>query len=150
VAQERTIVFPEGFRIMESEGKSIGYICSEIWKKAIIISKDLFDLGNSIRKHHYANGTELYISSMGILPEYRGKGLGEKLFEDFLAYITGTYPCLESIILIVSEKWLNARKVYIKNGFHEIAIFEGFFSYTDREHHSENGIVMRKELLQKF
>ncbi|MEI6055309.1 MAG: GNAT family N-acetyltransferase [Lentisphaerota bacterium] len=150
VVIERIILFPEGFRIMEIDNKFAGYICSEIWDKVVSIDKNIFDLSHSIGKQHKPNGKELYISSMGISPEHKGKGVGKGLFEEFLRYIADEFQYIESIILLVSENWKNARKIYSANGFKEINVMEKFFSYKKNEPYFENGIVMRKELLQNF
>lgn len=150
VFAERIDIFPEGFMVMEIAGKVTGYICSELWTKPKVITSKLFALGHSIEKQHNPNGNELYISSMGILSEHHGKGLGKALFEEFLKRIENELKYIESIILVVSENWSNAKKIYTANGFKEINILEKFFSHKKNELHFENGIVMRKELLQNF
>lgn len=74
---ERIKIFPEGFRIMEIDNEAAGYISSEIWDRVAVIDRALFALNHSIEKQHNPSGTELYITSMGILPEHKGKGVGE-------------------------------------------------------------------------
>lgn len=147
---ERIKIFPEGFKVMETEGKIIGYICSERWIRSEEIHRSFFTLGHSIARQHFPDGSELYISSMGVIKEYHGLGLGRKLFENFLEYADLTFPGIGSIILVVAEKWNAAKRLYSDNGFREIKVFEGFFSYREGELCAENGIVMRKELLQNF
>lgn len=143
---ERINTFPVGFRVMECDGEVIGYICSEIWDRVNIVAKDLFTLGHSIKNHHKSHGREIYISSMGLDPKYRGLGLGNTMFNDFVIHITSKYANMESIILLVSEKWSKARIIYRSNGFEEIDILEGFFYYNVEKPYYEDGIIMRKEL----
>lgn len=150
VFAERIKIFPEGFRIIEIEGSAAGYICSELWTMPEKITHNLFTLGHSIKKQHNPKGKELYISSMGIISEHQGKGLGKALFEEFLSYITKEFKCIDSMILIVSEKWINARRIYSSNNFKEICVLENFFAYGCNEPYYENGIVMRKKLLQNY
>lgn len=150
IFSERIEIFPEGFRIMEVNKKAIGYICSERWTTPSVITDKLFSLGHSIKKQHNPKGKYLYISSMGILKKYHGKGFGKALFEEFIRYISCEIRHIDSIILIVSENWLNARRIYSGNNFKEICVFERFFAYICDNPYYENGIVMRKELLQKI
>ncbi len=142
---ERIKIFPEGFILLEVKGIPIGYICSEIWNRSDVIDKKQFELGHSIGKQHISKGNELYISSMGIMPEHQGKGFGKRLFEDFLKYIADKFNHIGSIILVVSENWTTARKIYVSNEFKEIKVLKGFFPCTSSDHYLKNGIVMRKK-----
>jgi [ribosomal protein S18]-alanine N-acetyltransferase len=143
---ERIKVFPEGFIIMEFEGNVMGFLCSEIWNyKENLSSKD-FSLGHSIAQVHQASGNELYISSWGIAPDFRGEGLGKELFDKSLEIITQNYPKLKSTILIVSETWDKALNIYQHQGFTNIMILDEFFAYASIEMLNENGIVMRKKI----
>lgn len=143
---ERINTFPDGFRVMECDGEVIGYICSELWERVNSFNKELFTLGHSIKNHHISYGREIYISSMGLNPEYRSLGLGNMMFNEFVMYITNLIFNIESIVLLVSEKWSKARRIYKSNGFKEIDILESFFYYNVEKPYYENGIVMRKEL----
>lgn len=141
---DRIRVFRDGFYIMEYQGRIIGYLCSEIWKYKEKVDETDFVLGHSISKIHDPKGNEVYISSMGTLPEFRGMGLGKLMFEEFSIYIIKKYEKLKSKILIVSENWYNARKIYVENGFEEIAIIKDFFYYNNVNTLKEDGIIMRK------
>lgn len=141
---DRIRVFQDGFYIMEYQGRVIGYLCSEIWDYKERINETDFVLGHSIRKIHDPKGNEVYISSMGTLPEFRGMRLGKLMFEEFSKYIIKKYKKLKSKILIVSENWHNARKIYVENGFEEIAIIKDFFYYNNVDTLKEHGIIMRK------
>jgi [ribosomal protein S18]-alanine N-acetyltransferase len=143
---ERITTFSDGFRVMECDGKIIGYICSELWERANVFSKELFTLGHSIKNRHKYYGREIYISSMGLNQEYRSLGLGKSMFNEFVDHITSKLANVESIVLLVSEKWSKARKIYATNGFKEIDILEGFFHYNVEKPYYEDGIIMRKEL----
>lgn len=147
VFAERIRCFPEGFRVMKHDDKIIGYISSEIWSCNDSIKDDAFLLGHSISSVHDYRGTELYISSMGMFPSYRGHSLGRYMFENFIEYIKLTFPGLESVILIVSESWSTARKIYDDNGFNEINRIDNFFNCENKENYCKCGIVMRKKLV---
>jgi ribosomal-protein-alanine N-acetyltransferase len=143
---ERIRTFPDGFRVMECDGEIIGYISSELWEKANVYSKELFTLGHSIKNRHKHYGREIYVSSMGLNPEYRSLGLGKTMFNEFVNHITHKLANIESIVLLVSEKWSKARKIYTNNGFKEIDTLEEFFYYNAGKPYYEDGIIMRKEL----
>ena len=144
---ERISTFPDGFRVMECDGEVIGYICSELWERVNSFSKDLFTLGHSIKNRHQSFGQEIYISSMGLDPKYRSLGLGNTMFNEFVNHIARKLSNIESIVLLVSEKWSKARKIYTSNGFKEIDILEGFFYYNVEKPYYEDGIIMRKEII---
>ncbi|WP_432402254.1 GNAT family N-acetyltransferase [Wukongibacter sp. M2B1] len=141
---ERINVFPKGFFIMEYGNEVIGYLSSEIWEYKDDIAEKDFILGHSIKESHRDKGNELYISSMGVIPKYRGNKLGKLMFEEFSKYILALNKSLRTIILIVSEKWTRARKIYKNNGFKEILEIERFFGYNKQYGYNEDGIVMRK------
>jgi [ribosomal protein S18]-alanine N-acetyltransferase len=144
---ERINTFPDGFRVMESDGEIIGYICSELWETVNVVSEELFTLGHSIKEQHKLYGREVYISSMGLSPKYRSLGLGRTMFDEFIKHITAKLANIESIILVVSEKWAKARRIYTSNGFREVDVLKKFFCYSFDRPYYEDGIVMRKHLM---
>ncbi|AQS59191.1 GNAT family N-acetyltransferase [Desulforamulus ferrireducens] len=143
---ERIRVFPAGFLLLETKESDspIGYICSELWPGEHELQLNNLTLGHSIQKVHHPQGQKLYISSMGVLPEFRGRGYGELLLNQLIAVITRDYPQVKSVVLIVSENWLAARKTYQKLGFQEIGLIPAFFQPVDTP--SEQGIIMRKKI----
>lgn len=143
---QRIETFEKGFIVMEYNNKVIGYICSEIWDYSEKIDEEKFTFGHLIKDIHKANGNEVYISSMGTLPKFRGHGLGKLMFEFYIKYILDFVESPKSILLVVSENWTNARKIYINNGFKEICIFNDFIDYRNIPPFKENVIVMRKLL----
>lgn len=136
---DRISTFPDGLLVLEVNGNVCGYISSEIWNYSEKIRKDMFDLNHSISKVHTSTGSELYISSIGILKKYRKKGYGKLLFSELSGRIIEKYN-ISSMILIVSVRWTAAKKVYENNGFKEESRIDGFF---DDETNSD-AIVMRK------
>lgn len=136
---DRISIFPDGFLVLEVNGNVCGYISSEIWNYSEEIHKDMFNLNHSISKLHTSTGSELYISSIGILKKYRKKGYGKLLFSELSGRIIEKYN-ISSMILIVSVQWTAAKKIYENNGFKEVAIIRKFF--TDEI--NSDGIVMRK------
>lgn len=144
---ERINVFPNGFYVIEYNDKVIGYISTELWNYEEDIDTNLFTLGHSIREVHNTDGDELYISSMGILPAYRGMGLGKILFNDAISNILEKKKGIKSQILIVSENWIQARKIYKKNDFIEVKYIKDFLVYQNNL--KEDFIVMRKLDIKK-
>lgn len=147
VYAERLQVFPQGFQVLMQDQTVAGFICTERWTYKQIPCATDFTVGHSISQQHQPHGPELYISSMGIHPRYHGQGLGKKLFAGFLHYAQSAFPELKSILLLVSEKWVPARKIYLQNGFVETQSFPKFFS-NETSGKMETGIVMRKTLTQ--
>jgi [ribosomal protein S18]-alanine N-acetyltransferase len=142
VFQERLKIFNEGFYILEKDCRVIGYITTEIWECDKLPDSGYFKLGHSINEVHRITGNKLYISSMGILPEYHSKGLGFTLFSDATQLINDQYVSITSQILIVSDAWKKAKKIYERNNFREVTRLDNFFVFN--EGHRENGIVMEK------
>jgi ribosomal-protein-alanine N-acetyltransferase len=138
---ERIEAFPDGFIILENDKQFVGAVSSEIWQYAAERARDAFALGHSIKKQIKLTGDELYISSIGILPEYRKHGYGEELFNALIQNIKSKYPNVIHAVLLLCEEWKAARKIYEKNGFKEYTIFEDFFTSEDGT--KKNGIVMR-------
>jgi [SSU ribosomal protein S18P]-alanine acetyltransferase (EC 2.3.1.128) len=138
---DRIKVFPEGFLLMEIDGEIAGYISSEMWEYSENIDTDRFRLNHNIADIHRTDGSELYISSIGVIKKYRGKGYGKMLFSELVERIGSSYR-IASIILIVSENWNAARKIYENNGFLEIQRINGFFEDDE----NSDAIVMRKYL----
>ena len=66
--------------ILEVDSEISGYISSEIWEYSENIDEKMFDLDHDIKKVHNINGSELYISSIGVLEKHRKKGYGNLLF----------------------------------------------------------------------
>lgn len=138
---DRILTFPDGFLVLEADGQVCGYISSEIWDYLEEIKEDMFNLNHSISKLHVATGSELYISSIGLLKKHRGKGYGKLLFSELSRRTTEKYS-ISSIILIVSVQWTAAKNIYEKNAFEEAGRIHRFFN---DETHSD-AIVMRKSL----
>ncbi|WP_072910255.1 GNAT family N-acetyltransferase [Desulforamulus aeronauticus] len=143
---ERIEVFPEGFLLLETDESAdpIGYICSELWSSKKDLSAENLSLGHSIKKVHSHQGQELYVSSMGVLPEYRGRGYGGRMLRHLITKASKDFPQVNSVLLIVSEKWPAARKTYLKLGFEQVDLIPAFFQPVGLK--SEPGIVMKKML----
>ncbi|MCB1821647.1 MAG: GNAT family N-acetyltransferase [Candidatus Competibacteraceae bacterium] len=130
VFMERIRIFPAGFLIMNIKEYvgAIGYISSELWRIDGVPGKELFILGHSIQKAHSANGNMLYISSMGILKQYRKNGLGRELFSALIRNICSCHTEINRLILIVGEPWHAARRIYESEGFQKLFTLENFFT----------------------
>ncbi|ABO50050.1 GCN5-related N-acetyltransferase [Desulforamulus reducens MI-1] len=145
---DRISTFPEGFLLLEmtESTKPVGYICSELWTFAENLKPKKLELGHSIKDAHIPQGNELYISSMGLLPEFRGAGLGKKMLQELMERTIKSHPKVISVVLIVSEKWQAAQNTYKKLGFQEVFTISSFFKPIGFA--TEKGIVMRKKITQ--
>lgn len=136
---QRLRTFSQGFYLLEVDEEVLGYACGELWNFKENLKADDFLLNHSIEESHKDHGKEFYISSMCISPNLRGTGMGRLFFERFITSITKNYPQITSMVLIVSEKWESAQKIYKSNGFVEIEVLKDFF--VDRE----DAIIMRRK-----
>jgi len=145
VFRERIRVFPEGFLVVEQAGRPgpVGYVCSEIWDGTEKLTPGLFELGHAVAGRHRPGGQVLYVSSTGLLPSARGRGLGHLLFATLVSRVRASRPDVASIVLIVSEAWTAARRIYASEGFVELLRIEGFFQPVGGRR--EAGIVMRRD-----
>lgn len=142
---KRMAIFNDGFLVLVDERDvPLGYISSEIWFYENSINKSYFELGHSIADRHNNNGNELYISSMALSNELKGKGYGHILFDYLIDNIKIYYPNINSSILLVCEHWKNARKIYSNKKFNEIHIIEDFFHPLNGL--KGDGIIMRKQI----
>ncbi|MGL4982008.1 MAG: GNAT family N-acetyltransferase [Treponemataceae bacterium] len=143
---QRIEVFADGFLLLLKDKKIIGYFASELWQSPL--TKNNFEiknfmLGHSPRETHVKNGNSLYLSSMGILPEFRGSGLGVQFFTECMNFVTQENPSIQQQILLVNENWHPARAIYAKAGFTQVCVFENFFEAAGKK---SAGIVMKKRL----
>ena len=146
VYENRIKYFPEGFIVMEIVMKKekifYGAVSSEIWNyRETVLLKD-FSLGHSIKEQLDLNGNELYISSIGIFPQYRSSGYGKKLFNELIVHVKTLFPKVTKGILLLNETWINAMKIYQDFGFKYVCEFPGFFTADDKS--KQKAIVMRK------
>ncbi|GHV79739.1 hypothetical protein AGMMS49944_15300 [Spirochaetia bacterium] len=133
---------------MESGTEFLGAVSSELWQYEPSIARDSFTLGHSIKKQLKLAGDELYISSIGIFPEYRKCGYGKLLFRELINRVHVLFPLVVRGILLINEEWYGARKIYANNGFHDAAVFDDFFTSDDGT--KTNGIVMRNDDIRKL
>ncbi|MHB8914719.1 MAG: GNAT family N-acetyltransferase [Thiobacillus sp.] len=140
----RITYFPEGFLILinKNSGETVGYVCSEIWDYQPFVSEYFFEVDHDIRNTHNSKGSELYISSMTIRPDYRSRGLGKFLFSECIRRIRVAYPNIKSATLMVNETWVYAKKIYDRLGFNEINRIHNFFTPVDKA--PQASIIMRK------
>lgn len=142
---ERLDVFNDGFLVLADEdGNVVGYICSEIWDYKDKINEKDFALNHSIIEKHDANAEEIYISSMVLSKDMKGKGWGHILFDYLIDNIKEFYPNLKSSILIVGSRWKEAQKIYFNKGFTKIGVIKDFFQPLNGV--NSDAIIMRKLL----
>lgn len=88
----RIRTFPQGSLMAYSGSECVGCFFSEIWKESSIPAVEHFTLGHDILKRHDpVLGTVLYISSMTISPDFRGKGLASQLFPGCIDRVAATF-----------------------------------------------------------
>lgn len=142
---ERINTFNDGFLILSDVNDMVvGYISSEIWNYKDKINENDFALEHSIKIKHDYNGDELYISSMVLSDELKGKGWGHILLYYLIDNIKEYYPNIKSAVLVVCTDWKHARKIYRNKGFVEIYTMKDFFKPINSL--SSDGIIMRKDL----
>lgn len=137
--------FLDGFLVMSEKNsdKIIGYISSEIWLRHSEIKEKMFVLNHGIEETHNINGTEIYVSSMTIHPQYRGRGLGLILFSECIRRLRRMNPLINSSVLIVNETWGSAKKIYDSLGYVELFRIKDFF--TPDNSCPQDAIVMRMD-----
>ncbi|GHT59412.1 hypothetical protein FACS1894109_15280 [Spirochaetia bacterium] len=141
--RERIEYFPQGFMILEAEGAFAGAASSEIWPYRAEISAEDFSLSHSIGGALALDGEELYISSIAVLPQFRGRGYGALLFRGLIDHVKEKFPRVTKGILLINEDWKGARQIYVRNGFSDQEILKGFFTESDGT--KRDGIVMRND-----
>lgn len=142
---ERIESFSDGFFILEDKNKTIGYFSSELWNSVSQNGDSCFSLNHSALKNHKKKGTVLYISSIAILNEYKGNGLGYRFFNESVEEIIKSFPQIKKIVLLVNEIWIPALHIYKKCGFIEYGRIQNFFSSNGMK---SDGILMRKTVEQ--
>ena len=143
VYESRFRGFPDGFLIAEDVKlhRGIGYTTSERWAKKPI-SEYEFTLNTETWRKHDPDGSVYYLSSLAILDEYRGQGVGEMLLSSSIDI--GRQAGCEQGILIVGAEWKNAIRLYERLGFATADVRKDFFRPTGLP--AYDGVVMVKNL----
>ncbi len=119
-----------------------GYFSAEKWEH-IPDGDKAFSLEHDPASSHRPTGSVLYLSSFAILPSYRSKGIGKKLFAQSVDRFSSQNPEVKTALLLVNEAWRGALHIYKKNGFSEFRRIENFFTEDGVK---TAGIVMTKAL----
>ncbi len=144
--RQRLRIFPDGCFIAMSDSSIVGCVFTEIWAqydKGSSKSHD-FALDHSISKNHRAEGSVLYIVSMTVKPEFRRGGVGTALFAATIKKMKFQHPGVKEVLLLVSEDWTSARKIYREDGFIEVDRIEDFFRPMGKL--PVDGIVMQRKV----
>lgn len=99
--------FPEGFLVAEHEGRVIGQCNSGCTYKDDITDEDFKQLIG-----HDADGPNMVIFSLSVLPEYQSNGVGGKLLDRFIAQARKLDK--KQVLLLCKEKLI---AFYAKHGF---------------------------------
>lgn len=159
VFEKRLKAFPQGFlaladcsdKIVLERGSALvcAYLCCERWDSIPDFSETKllqkrFALGHNPLFTHKETGCFLYVSSFALLKDYRGRGLGQKFFQNCLAALCSSMPEIRKVVILVDSEWENALKIYRKLGFKEESLLEGFFP-TIQKKVSADGLIMTAE-----
>lgn len=107
IYEDRMKTFPEGcFKIM-MDGKMAGFVTSELFRKYHSTM-----LNRKASLYHNPKGKIVFVSALGILPQFQGKGLGSELLVFFIKKMREEGR--KSIYLRSANK---ARSFYEKHGF---------------------------------
>lgn len=107
--QKRLSQFPQGYIVAEIDGKIIGHINSGATNKNDISDETLKALIG-----HDANGKNLVIFSVAVLPDYQKKGIASALLRDYIQKAKSSSH--QAIHLICKE---NLITYYAKFGFED-------------------------------
>ncbi|MCQ2591887.1 MAG: GNAT family N-acetyltransferase [Treponema sp.] len=140
VFSKRIELCPSLFFVFEADEKIFGYFCAEYLSK-VPEKPDELKLGHT-PEDSLATKKILYISSFAILSDFRGQGLGKKLWADAVKKLEEKKP--EKIFLLVNKVWTGAKHIYEQSGFSVLKTFPMFFP-TDTNELSD-GILMVKNL----
>ena len=76
---ERLEMFPDGFYVVEIDGKIVGYIETCLWDKEDI---ETFDKIKDFPKQHDPKGKTAYVIFIGVGADYRRQGVGSALIQE--------------------------------------------------------------------
>ena len=117
-ASERTIYSYENTYVAEVEGKIVGAMCAydgadyQRLKQPIV---DVLGADSGFAQLNETEAGEFYLDSVGVLPEYRGRGIGSKLFAAQIERARSL--CHKVVGLIVDEDKPQAEALYRRLGF---------------------------------
>ena len=132
--------------IDDETGRPSGYICGEYMKQIPSSPEEIalnhtpvhLEIAFEIGRDFESTYPVFYISSFGILGQYRGKGNGSRLRKQSRKHFE-KLPGVKKLVLLVNENWSGARHIYQSTGFSVTATFDQFFP-------DGNGIIMEKNI----
>ncbi|MEK7523824.1 MAG: GNAT family N-acetyltransferase [Patescibacteria group bacterium] len=107
IYEDRIKTFPAGCYKITLEGKMVGFLSSELWSEYHPTI-----LNRKASLFHDPVGKIVFVSALGIMPGYQGKGLGSRLLKMFIQKMKNDNRT--SIYLRSANK---ARPFYEKHGF---------------------------------
>lgn len=165
--QEKREVFAERIRVCsscfiifedETTHEAAGCFSAERWA-AVPENGEAFILNHPASSYFKSDGRILYLSSFALLPGYRGRGTGHKIFAESIEWFIAHNKGITAAVLLVNEAWKAAVHIYSQNGFRETNRLPGFFppqqetnsvicsgyAHTRRGQNTD-GIIMEKYL----
>ena len=109
---DRLKTFPEGCFLALDNDKEVGYLSSEIWSREHTIASNV-----KASKNHDPKGRILYISGIGILPNYQNKKIGSRLLKKA---ITLAKKMMAKYIILRTHTE-RSKRFYEKHGFKQIS-----------------------------
>ncbi len=140
VFAQRIAAFPEGFLL--AGDPAWGYLCAETWSGWDLSDTRRFELGHDLGSYLARGGDTLYVASMTVAPEARGRGLGRSLFRAGLSRLLADFQRTTQAVLIVNEGWSAARRIYAAEGFAECGRLSAFFRPQGAS--AADALVLRK------
>lgn len=120
-AMPATIYSCENTYVAEVDGKIVGAMCGYDGADYQRLKQPLVDQlgeGSGFARLHETEAGEFYLDSVGVLPEYRGRGIATRLFEAQIARAASKGH--SRIGLIVDEDKPEAEALYKRLGFKHV------------------------------
>jgi len=143
---KRLTSYNDGFFIAidnDNPSKVAGYYCSELWNY-VPTERSSFELNHDCNKSQIDNGSVLYISSIALKSEYKGKGFGSRFFYECTKQIFEENRNIRQVVLLVNELWKSAISIYKKKGFTQYGILDKFFVQNGGSYYSD-GLLFKTD-----
>jgi GNAT superfamily N-acetyltransferase len=109
--EERISAFPESFLVAEAEGTLIGFINGCVTNSSVIYDELFYST-----RHHKADGKNLTVFGLDVIPEYRKQGIAAQLMNHFIKLAKNTGR--KSVILTCKDRLVPYYESfgYVNNG----------------------------------
>ena len=115
--KKRIEQYPEGFIVLESDGKIVGFINSAASNEVNLADEDLKDLSG-----HDSAGKYVVILSVATHPDCRGEGVSSRLMHHFVASMKDMN---KAVLYLICKS--NLVGMYKKYGFVDLGVSESTY-----------------------